>query len=246
MLSRCYRPDHCNTRLTAAATGGAAAQNTVKIGMVMPMTGTLASAGKQVVAGARLYIKQHGDTVAGKRIELIVKDDASSVENGKRLIQEPIVNDKVDVIGGGLTADLLASAPLITEAKKPTVIMLSSTSAVIDKSPYFVRTSCTLAQSSAIMADWAIQERHQEGRYPGDGFFAGTGGGGDLQGPLRRPAARSRKRSASRCRTRTSRRSCSAYGMRRRRPCSCSSPRSRPPPSPSSSWSAASTRPGSS
>ncbi len=75
---------------------------------------------------------------------------------GKRLIQESIINDKADIIAGGLTGDLLASASLITEAKKPTVIMLSSTSAVIDKSPYFLRTSCTLSQSSGIMADWAI------------------------------------------------------------------------------------------
>jgi len=123
----------------------------------MPLTGTLADAGKQVVAGARLYMSQHGDMVAGKRIELVVKDDASSFEIGRRLIQELIVNGKVDLLAGGLTGDLMAAAPVITEAKKPTVIMLSSTSAVVDKSPYFVRTSCTLAQSSAIMADWAIK-----------------------------------------------------------------------------------------
>jgi branched-chain amino acid transport system substrate-binding protein len=123
------------------------------------MTGPLAAAGQQVIAGARLYIKQHGDRVAGKQIELIVRDDASSGETGKRLIQELVVNDKVDVIGGGLTADLIPSAPLLTEAQKPTVIMLSSTTAVVEKSPFFVRTSCTLAQSSAIMADWAMKKR---------------------------------------------------------------------------------------
>ena len=137
--------------------GTVCAQDTIKLGMVMPLTGPLATAGQQVLAGARLYIRQHGDTVAGKRIELIVRDDASSAENGKRLIQEAIVNDKVDIVGGGLTADLLGSAILITEAKKPTVIMLSSTTSVIEKSSYFVRTSCTLAQSSAILADWAVQ-----------------------------------------------------------------------------------------
>jgi branched-chain amino acid transport system substrate-binding protein len=133
-----------------------AARETIKLAMVMPLTGALAAAGQQVVAGARLYISQHGDTVAGKQIELIVKDDASSAENGKRLIQEAIVNDNADIIGGGLTADLLASASLITGARKPTVIMLSSTTAVVEKSPYFVRTSCTLAQSSAIIANWAV------------------------------------------------------------------------------------------
>jgi branched-chain amino acid transport system substrate-binding protein len=142
--------------LTIAAPA-AMAQDTVKVGMVMPLTGTLADAGKQVVAGARLYMSQHGDMVAGRRIELVVKDDASSFEIGRRLIKELIVNGKVDLLAGGLTGDLMAAAPVITEAKKPTVIMLSSTSAVVDKSPYFVRTSCTLAQSSAIMADWAIK-----------------------------------------------------------------------------------------
>jgi branched-chain amino acid transport system substrate-binding protein len=88
---------------------------------------------------------------------LIVRDDTTVFEVGKRLIQELIVNDEVDIIGGGLTGDLLASAPLITETKKSTVIMLSSTSTLIDKSPYFVRTSCTLAQSSGIIADWAAK-----------------------------------------------------------------------------------------
>jgi branched-chain amino acid transport system substrate-binding protein len=145
--------------ISIATVASASGQGTVKVGMVMPMTGPLAAAGQQVIAGARLYIKQHGDRVAGKQIELIVRDDASSGETGKRLIQELVVNDKVDVIGGGLTADLIPSAPLLTEAQKPTVIMLSSTTAVVEKSPFFVRTSCTLAQSSAIMADWAVKKR---------------------------------------------------------------------------------------
>ncbi|WP_298365737.1 ABC transporter substrate-binding protein [uncultured Bradyrhizobium sp.] len=141
-----------------ATAGSAGAQGTVKIGMVMPMTGALAGAGQQVLAGARLYIKQHGEIVAGKRIELIVRDDASSGETGQRLIQELVVNDQVDVIGGSLTADLMPSASFVTKAQKPTVIMISSTTAVIDKSPFFVRTSCTLAQSSAILADWAAKK----------------------------------------------------------------------------------------
>ena len=143
--------------IAALTLGSAEAQNSVKIGMVMPMTGTLAAAGKQVVAGARLYIAEHGDSVAGKHVELIVRDDMSSFDVGRRLIQEAIVNREADVIAGGTTGDLLASAPLITEAKVPTVIMLSSTSAVVDKSQFFVRTSCTLAQSSVILGDWAAR-----------------------------------------------------------------------------------------
>jgi branched-chain amino acid transport system substrate-binding protein len=155
---------NCSIKVFAAlsslltAAHGATAQDTVKVGMVMPLTGPLAGAGKQVVAGARFYIREHGDTVAGKKLELIVRDDTTVFDVGKRLIQELIVNDKVDIIAGGITGDLLASAALITEAKKPTVIMLASTSTLIEKSPYFVRTSCTLAQSSAVVADWAVQQ----------------------------------------------------------------------------------------
>jgi branched-chain amino acid transport system substrate-binding protein len=145
--------------LALATAGSATAQDAVKVGLVMPMTGSLAGAGNQVVAGARFYMQQHGDTVAGRKIELIVKDDGTVFDVGRRLVQELIVNDKVDIIGGGLTGDLMASASVITEAKKPTVIMLSSTSALIDKSPYFVRTSCTIGQSSAIIADWAIKNK---------------------------------------------------------------------------------------
>jgi len=143
--------------LAVAASGGARGQDTIKIGMVMPLTGALAAAGQQVVAGARFYMAQHGNTVAGHRIELIVKDDGTVPDVGRRLTQQLIVNDKIDVLAGGLTADLMASAALITEAKKPTVIMLASTTSLIEKSPYFVRTSCTMAQSSAMMADWAVK-----------------------------------------------------------------------------------------
>jgi branched-chain amino acid transport system substrate-binding protein len=155
MLNKCVAISIAALGITISAAGGVGAQDTVKIGMVMPLSGALASAGKQVVAGAEFYLRQHGDMVAGKKIELIVRDDTTVFDVGKRLIQELIVNDKVDIVGGGLTGDLFATAAMITESKKPTVIMLSSTSSVIDKSPYFVRTSCTLAQSSGIIADWA-------------------------------------------------------------------------------------------
>jgi len=157
MLNQCIVRSAMILAIAVSAGASANAQNAVKVGMVMPMTGGLAAAGQQVVAGARLYIKQHGDKVAGRQIELLIKDGASSPETGKRLLQELIVNDKVDVIGGGLTADLLPGASLFTEARIPAVIMLSSTTAVVDKSSFFVRTSCTLAQSSGIIANWAIK-----------------------------------------------------------------------------------------
>ena len=136
---------------------GAAAQDTIKIGLVLPMTGTSAAVGREVSDAAHLYMAQHGDTVAGKKIELIVKDDASVPDNAKRLAQEMIVNDKVSFLGAGLTPSAMAMAPIVTEAKVPTVVMVSGTSVVTERSPYYVRTSFTLGQQSGIIADWAIQ-----------------------------------------------------------------------------------------
>ena len=143
--------------IAAAMVQGATAQDTVKVGMVMPLTGTLADAGKQVVAGARLYMSQHGDAVAGKHIDLIVKDAGSSFETGKRLIQEAIVNDKVDILGIGITPTALALAPVVTEVKKVALIMSSGASITTTKSPYFVRAGFLLSSQSWIMAEWAAK-----------------------------------------------------------------------------------------
>src|ERR1700761_7932506 len=82
----------------------AQAQETVKIGLILPMTGGQASTGKQIDNAIKLYMQQHGDSVAGKKIEVILKDDAALPDNTKRLAQELIVNDKVNVIAGfGIT-----------------------------------------------------------------------------------------------------------------------------------------------
>jgi len=143
--------------LTAIGAGTAVAQDTVKIGLVMPMTGTLAAAGQEAVAGAKLYMAQHGDTVAGKKIEFIVRDDASVPDNAKRIAQEMVVNDHVAILGAGTTPSAMSMAPIATEAKIPTVVMISGTSVVTERSPYYVRTCFTLGQQSGIMADWAIK-----------------------------------------------------------------------------------------
>ena len=105
--------------LTAVGARGAAAQDTIKVGLVMPMTGTVAAAGREAVDGAKLYMAQHGDAVAGKKIELIVKDDQSVPDNAKRLAQEMIVNDKVNFFGAGFTPSAMAMAPLATEGMRP-------------------------------------------------------------------------------------------------------------------------------
>ncbi len=139
------------------AGSGASAQEVVKVGIVMPLTGGLAAVGKQVVAAARLYVAQHGDTVAGRKIELIVKDDGGVPDNSKRIAQELIVNDKVAFLGAGITPSAFAIAPLATQAKIATVVMVSGTSVVTERSPYLVRTSFTLGQQSSIIAQWAAK-----------------------------------------------------------------------------------------
>jgi branched-chain amino acid transport system substrate-binding protein len=135
----------------------AIAQDVVKIGVVIPMTGGFTSVGREVAAGAQLYIQQHGETVAGRKVELIIRDDAGVPDAGKRLAQELIVKDKVSFIGAGITPTAMAIAPLATEAKVATVVMVSGTSVVTERSPYYVRTSFTLGQQSGIIADWATQ-----------------------------------------------------------------------------------------
>jgi len=141
----------------ALMVGPASAQETVKVGLVQSMTGPFNTVGKAAVNGARLYMQQHGDTVAGKKIELIVKDDGSVPDVGKRLAQELIVNDKIAILGAGITPSALTVAPLATEAKIPMVVMVSGASITTERSPFIVRTSFTLGQSSAIMADWAVK-----------------------------------------------------------------------------------------
>lgn len=144
--------------LVPLATGHAGAQDTVRIGLSIPMTGAGFNAvGRQISAGVRLYMQQHGNSVAGKKIELIARDDGGVADNARRIVQEMIVNDKVAVVGAGITPTALAVAPLLTQAKVAAVVMVSGASVTVDRSPYMVRTSFTLGQSSGIMGEWAAK-----------------------------------------------------------------------------------------
>ncbi len=149
--------------LGAMATGAMAlaparAEDTFKIGLILPMTGGQASTGKQIDNAVKLYMKQHGDTVAGKKIEVILKDDATLPDKTKTAAQELIVNEKVNLIAGfGVTPSALAAAPLATQGKIPEVVMAAGTSIITEKSPFIVRTSFTLPQSSTIIGDWAVK-----------------------------------------------------------------------------------------
>jgi branched-chain amino acid transport system substrate-binding protein len=141
-----------------------AAGDTIKVGLVLQLTGPFTDSGRQMMNAIKTYMSQYGDTVAGKKIELVVRDvGGSAPEVAKRHCQELVVKEKVDFIAGfGLTPDALACAPISTEAKKPTVDMMAATSIITTKSPYYVRTSLTLPQVSEPMAHWAFKNGYRE------------------------------------------------------------------------------------
>lgn len=138
--------------------GNASDLDTVKVGLILPMTGPFTSTGKQVEAAVRLYMAEHGTTVAGKKIQLIVRDDTGNAETTKRLAQELVVRDRVDFLAGfGLTPLAMATAPIATEAKVPQIVMVAGASVITERSPFIVRTSFTVAQSAATIADWSAK-----------------------------------------------------------------------------------------
>jgi branched-chain amino acid transport system substrate-binding protein len=184
----------------AAIAQNAAAPDPIKIGIVLPMTGTSGAVGREIADATKLYVAQHGDMVAGKKIELIVRDDASVPDNAKRLAQELVVNDKVSFLGAALTPSAMSMAPIATEGKIVTVVMVSGTSVVTERSPYYVRTSFTLGQQSGIIADWAVKNGSKKavsilsdwapGAEAGKVFEASfTKGGGQVLETLKVPLA---------------------------------------------------------
>ena len=158
MLRRSIMVAAMAAALAPLAVGHALGQEPVKIGISIPMTGAGFNAvGRQISAGVRLYMQQHGDTVAGRKIEVISRDDGGVADTARRLVQEMIVNDKVSIIGAGITPTALAIGQIVTQAKIPTVVLVSGASITVDRSPYMVRTSFTLGQSSGIMGEWAAK-----------------------------------------------------------------------------------------
>ncbi|SEF82540.1 ABC transporter substrate-binding protein [Bosea lathyri] len=141
----------------AMLVGPALAQaQTVKVGLILPMTGPFASTGRQIEAAAKLYIAQNGATVAGKTIELVIKDDTGTPDVTRRIAQELLVNDKVSFLAGfGLTPLAFAAAPLATQSKTPLIVMAAATSSITEQSPFVVRSSFTLPQITIGIADWA-------------------------------------------------------------------------------------------
>jgi branched-chain amino acid transport system substrate-binding protein len=145
----------------AAAPPAAAAEQTIKIGVLVELSGPFAPYGRQITNGMKAYMKVHGDKVAGKKVELIVKDTTGPAPDlAKRLAQELVSRDKVQFLAGfALTPNALAVAPVATEAKVPMIIMNAATSVITSKSPYAVRVSFTLPQVTAPLAEWAAKNK---------------------------------------------------------------------------------------
>jgi branched-chain amino acid transport system substrate-binding protein len=187
----------------AAGAATAHAEDTVKVGIILSLSGQFADAGAQMLNGVKAYMKEHGETAGGKKIELVIKDDGGPAPDvAKRLAQELVVRDKVDVLAGfTLTPNALAAADVSAEAKKFMVVMNAATSIVITKSPYMVRSSVTLPQVAETFGAWAVQKGGIKKAYtmvtdygPGHDFegafqLAFKAAGGEIVGSVRFPVA---------------------------------------------------------
>ena len=178
------------------------AAGTIKIGVVMPYSGQFADLSKQMDNGIKIYMQEHGDTVAGKKIEIIRKDVGGiNPPVAKRLAQELVVRDKVDILAGWLlTPNAIAGCSVSAEAKKFMVIMNAATSIITDKSPYCTRTSFTLPMITTTLGNWAAKQGtksdytmtsdYAPGHDAEQGFIAGfKAGGGEIVGSVRMAVA---------------------------------------------------------
>jgi branched-chain amino acid transport system substrate-binding protein len=144
--------------LTIFGTEIVSAQETIRIGFSAPITGPFAVFGKQMESALKLFIEQNGSTVAGKKIEVIVRDDTGAPDQAKRIAQELAVNEKVNILAGyNPTPTALAVASVATAAKIPLVVMGGAASVITERSPYIVRSFFTLPQITVPMAQWAIK-----------------------------------------------------------------------------------------
>jgi branched-chain amino acid transport system substrate-binding protein len=130
-----------------------------RIGLILPMTGPFASTGRQIDAAVKTYLRQHGESFGGRRVEILLRDDTGVAPDvTRRLAQELVVRERVKALAGfGLTPLALATAPIATEAKVPMVVMAAATSIIVQRSPFIVRTSFTLPQAAMPMADWSLR-----------------------------------------------------------------------------------------
>jgi len=136
-----------------------AGAQTVKIGLIMPYSGQFADAATQMDNAIKLYVKEHGDTVAGRKLEFIRRDTGGVAPDiAKRHAQELVVRDRVDILAGFvLTPNALAAADISAEAKKFMVVMNAATAIITTKSPYMARTSLTVPQLNETFGTWAYK-----------------------------------------------------------------------------------------
>ena len=186
--------------LALAAMPPAYGQDTIKVGVIAAFSGPFADYGGQIEAGMKAYMKQHGDTVAGKKVELITRDTKGPApEVAKRLAQELITRDHVQFLAGfGLTPNAMAVAPVVTQAKVPMIISNAATSSITTKSAYITRVSMTIPQIAEPLAQWALKNGIKQvytvvADY-GPGIDAETQftktfkeGGGEIVGSVRTP-----------------------------------------------------------
>ncbi|MGH6989480.1 MAG: ABC transporter substrate-binding protein [Stellaceae bacterium] len=138
----------------------ASAAGTFKIGLILPMTGRLSPPGTETYDGVETYLATHGTTVAGKKIEIILKDDGGVPDVTRRLAQELVVNDKVDALAGfTLTPCAASAATIATAAKVPQILMGAAGAHLTRISPYTVRVFETMAQVASAMGQWAPRHR---------------------------------------------------------------------------------------
>jgi branched-chain amino acid transport system substrate-binding protein len=188
--------------LLATAAAGARAADAIKIGLILTYSGPFADNARQIDNGVQLYMKQHGDTVAGKKIEIIRRDTTGAAPDiAKRLAQELVTRDKVDFLAGFvLTPNALAVTNVATEAKVPMVIMNAATSVITTKSPYVARVSFTLPQVTVPLAQWAARNGVKQVYVMTSDYGPGhdaeaafekafTASGGSIVGSVRMPLA---------------------------------------------------------
>lgn len=188
--------------LAMMGASAAMAQQPIKIGVILTLSGQFADAGIQLDNGIKTYMKQKGDMVAGRKIEIIRKDTGGVAPDiAKRLAQELVVRDRVDILAGFvLTPNALAAADVSAEAKKFMVLMNAATSIITTKSPYMIRTSVTLPQIAETFGTWAVKSGVKKTYSmvtdygPGHDFEAGfhrafKAAGGDVIGAVRFPVA---------------------------------------------------------
>jgi len=131
-----------------------------RVGLILPLSGPFAgSIGRQVENGARLWLQTYGAEVAGQRIELVVKDDGGNADVTRRLAQELVTNDRVDVLAGfGLTPLAFAAAPVAARAQVPMIVMAAATSSITEQNGFVLRSSFTMAQNTVPLAQWAARQ----------------------------------------------------------------------------------------